>query len=204
MKKNFVSMMAAAAALTLAGSAQAQICAGFPTGDRGMYFGGRIDFPEGQNSMGVEANYNAAGPLGIHGGLDIVSTEDVDDSDVNVYNVGASFEVASLGAMIGPRVSVCPQASIYFSDEEDSGWAIPIGIGLGADLGVPGLPVHGYAIPQLVISHSEVLDENETDFGVRAGATFGFGMFSIGGEVQHVFIDGADPVFGIRGGVRFP
>jgi hypothetical protein len=204
MKRNLVSMMAAAAALTIAGSAQAQICAGFPSSDRGFYFGGRVDFPEGLNSVGAEANYNASGPLGVYGGIDIVSIEDVDDSDSNVFNVGAAFELASVGAMIGPRVSACPQVSFVFSDEEDSGYAIPIGFGLGADLGVPGVPVHGYVIPQLVISHSELLDETDTDFGGRAGAFVGFGMFTIGGEVQHVFVDGADPTFGIRAGIRVP
>jgi hypothetical protein len=204
MKKALVSMMAAAAAVTIAGSAQAQICAGFPSSDGGFYFGGRVDFPEALNSLGVEANYNANGPIGLFGGMDVVSIEDVDDSDFNVFNVGAAFEVASLGAMIGPRVSVCPQASFVFSDEEDSDYAIPVGLGIGADLGVPGIPLHGYAIPQLVISHSNLADETSTDFGVRAGAFFGFGMFTVGGEVQHIFVDGADPVFGIRGGIRVP
>jgi hypothetical protein len=204
MKKTTVSMMAVAAALTFAASAQAQICAGFPAGDGGFYFGGRIDFPEALNSVGVEANYNAPGPIGVFGGMDIVSIEDLDDSDFNVFNVGVSFDLASVGAMIGPRVSACPQVSFVFSDEEDSGYAIPIGFGLGADLGVPGLPVHGYVIPQLVISHDDFLDENSTDFGGRAGAFIGFGMFTIGGEVQHVFVDGADPTFGIRGGIRVP
>jgi hypothetical protein len=204
MNKTLVSMVVAAAALTVAGSAQAQICAGFPSSDRGFYFGGRIDFPKGLNSLGAEADYNASGPLGVFGGIDIVSVDGVDDSDTNVFNVGAAFEIASLGAMIGPRASVCPQASFVFSDEDNSGYAIPVGIGVGADLGVPGMPVHGYVIPQLVISHSDIADETSTDFGGRAGAFIGFGMFTVGGEVQHVFRDGSDPTFGIRAGIRVP
>lgn len=203
MQKKIVFGMAAALSL-VAGAAQAQICAGYPTGMAGFYFGARADFPEGLNSAGVEAAYNFAGPLAIQGGMDIVSVEDVDDSDANVFNIGASLDVASLGAMIGPRVSVCPQARVVFSDEEDSDMAIPIGLGIGGDLGVPGTAISAYAIPQLVIFRTEVLDETETetDFGFRGGVNVGFGIFSIGGEVQHIFVDEADPVFGIRAGIR--
>lgn len=194
---------AAAATFALAGSAQAQICAGFPSSDRGFYFGGRADFPEALDSYGVEANYNASGPLGVYGGLDVVSVEDLDDSDVNIFHVGAAFEVASLGAMISPAVSVCPNVEVQFSDEDDSGQVIPIGIGFGGNFGTPSMSVHPYVNPQLVIFNSGGDDsETETEFGARAGIMLGVGMFSVGGEVRHYFIDEADPVFGIRFGVR--
>lgn len=201
MKKSV--LLAAAATFALAGSAQAQVCAGYPSSDRGFYFGGRADFPDELNSLGVEANYNAAGPLGVYGGLNVVSVEDLDDSDFNIFFVGAAVEVAALGAMLGPQVSVCPNVEVQFSDEDDSGQVIPIGIGFGGSLGTPGVAIHPYVNPQLVIIRSGGDDsETETEFGARAGVMLGIGMFSVGGEVRHYFIDEYDPVFGIRFGVR--
>ena len=198
MKKSV--LLAAAATVALAGSAQAQICAGYPSSDRGFYFGGRADFPDGGDSFGVEANYNASGPLGVYGGLNVVSTEGVDDSDVNVFFVGAAFEVASLGAFIGPEISVCPNIEVNFSDEDNSGQVIPIGLGFGGSLGTPGVAIHPYVNPQFIIFRFD--DDTETEFGGRAGVMLGIGMFSVGGELRHVFVDGADPEFGIRFGVR--
>ncbi|HLM68886.1 MAG TPA: hypothetical protein VK358_15210, partial [Longimicrobium sp.] len=129
-------LLAAAATVALAGTAQAQACAGFPSSDRGFYFGGRADFPEGGDSYGVEAAYNAAGPLSVFGGLNVVSA-DGSDEDVNVYRAGAAFEIASLGLMIGPRVSVCPVAEVsWFSENDVTALQIPIGVGIGAELGL--------------------------------------------------------------------
>jgi hypothetical protein len=196
-------LLAALATVALTGTAQAQICAGFPSSDRGFYFGGRADFPDALDSFGVEANYNVAGPLGVYGGLNVVSVEDVDDSDFNVFHVGAAFEVASLGAMIGPEVSVCPNIEVQFSDEDDSGQVIPIGIGFGGSLGTPGMAIQPYVNPQLVIFRSGGDDsDTETEFGARAGVMVGVGLITVGGEVRHYFIDDADPTFGIRVGIK--
>lgn len=196
-------LFAAAATVALAGTAQAQICASYPSSDRGFYFGGRADFPEAIDSYGVEANYNASGPLGVYGGLNVRSLEDVDDSDVNIFNVGVAFEIASLGAMIGPQVSVCPNIEVQFTDDSDEGQIIPIGLGIGGSLGTPAVAIHPYVNPQLIIFRSGGDDsDTETEFGARAGVMLGFGMFSVGGEVRHYFIDESDPVFGIRFGVR--
>jgi hypothetical protein len=209
MKKSV--LMAAAATFALAGSAQAQVCAGFPSSERGFYFGGRADFPEGGDSYGVEAAYNAAGPLSVFGGLNVVSAEDTDDDEsVNVYRVGAAFELASVGMMLGPQFSVCPTAEVNWASEDDvTLMQIPIGVGIGANLGLPAGPaLSAYAVPALVVSRLDVPDdsgfddETETDFGIRAGVNVGFGIISVGGELQHVFVDEADPVFGIRFGVR--
>jgi hypothetical protein len=196
-------LLAAAATVALAGSAGAQICVGYPSSDRGFYFGARADFPEDLNAFGVEANYNASGPLGIYGGLNVISAEGVDDSDFNIYHVGVAFEVASLGAFIGPEVSVCPNVEVRFTDEDDGGQVIPIGIGFGGSLGTPVVAIHPYVNPQLLILRTGGDDsETETEFGVQGGVMLGIGMFSIGGELRHVFIDEADPTFGIRFGIR--
>jgi len=210
--KKTAGFLAAVATVALAGTAQAQVCAGFPTGDRGLYFGGRADFPEGGDSYGVEANYNASGPLGVYGGLDVVSADGGGD-DENIYRAGLAFEIASLGLMIGPRVSACPVVEGKYASEEGLGSVlqVPIGLGIGANLGLPLLPsLAGYVQPQFVVTHINVdedipllEDETETDFGIKAGVMAGFGLISVGGEVQHVFVDGADPVFGVRVGLRF-
>ena len=201
--KKAAGLLAALATVALAAPAQAQICAGYPSSDRGFYFGGRADFPEDLDSFGVEANYNASGPLGVYGGLNVVSIEDLDDSDFNVFFVGAAFEVASLGAIIGPEVSVCPNVEVHFSDEDDSGTVIPIGLGIGGSLGTPGVAIHPYVNPQLFIINTGGDDsETETEFGGKAGVMLGIGMFSVGGEVQQIFVDDSDPVFGIRFGIR--
>jgi hypothetical protein len=193
-------LLAAAATVALAGTAQAQICASYPSSERGFYFGGRADFPEGGDSFGVEANYNAAGPLGVYGGVNVLSIEDVDDSDFNVYFVGAAFEMANLGAFIGPQISVCPNIEVQFTDDDDQGQIIPIGLGFGGSLGTPGVAIHPYVNPQLIIFRGN--GNTETEFGARAGVMLGIGMFSVGGELRHYFIDEVDPEFGIRFGLR--
>ena len=211
--------LAALAAVTVASTAQAQVCAGYPTGDRGMYFGGRADFPEDLNSFGVEANYNFSGPLGVYGGLNVISTDNdaaTDESRDELF-AGAAFEIAALGLGIGPRISICPVAEIRNLDQpgDNSYNEIPIGLGIGGSLGVPGIPVHAYVQPQVVISMIETAtaDETETNFGVKAGANIGFGMLSIGGEVRHLFLNDTEDLtagvpgrgetlFGIRVGIR--
>lgn len=206
--------LAAVATVAFASTAQAQICAGFPTNDRGMYFGGRADFPEDVDSYGVEANYNFSGPLGVYAGLNVLSEDgDAEDeeSEDEIYG-GLAFEVASLGLMIGPRVSACPVVEARYIDFEGLGTytQIPIGFGVGASLGIPMLPsASAYVQPQLVITRLNFDDdltdadtETETDFGLKAGANVGFGLITVGGEVRHVFVDEADPVFGIRVGIR--
>lgn len=201
--KKAAGLLAALATVALAAPAQAQICAGYPSSDRGFYFGGRADFPEALDSFGVEANYNASGPLGVYGGLNVVSIEDLDDSDFNIFFAGAALEIASLGAMIGPQVSVCPNAEVHFSDEDDAGFVVPIGLGFGGSLGTPAVAIHPYVNPQLFIIRSGGDDsETETEFGGKAGVMLGIGMFSVGGEVQQIFADDSDPVFGIRVGIR--
>jgi hypothetical protein len=210
--------LAAVATVAFASTAQAQICAGYPTGDRGMYFGARTDFPEDLDSYGVEANYNFSGPLGVYGGLNVISAEDEDegedDESVDELYAGVAFEMANLGLMVGPRVSACLVGEVRNMSEEGVTYnEFPIGLGIGASLGVPGVPVTGYVQPQLVISRIDIdalnIDETDTSFGIKAGANVGFGLISIGGEVRHLFIDEEDlflrdeTTFGIRAGVRF-
>lgn len=214
--KKTAGFLAAVATVALAGTAQAQICAGYPTGDRGMYFGGRVDFPENRDSYGVEANYNFSGPLGVYGGLNIISEEDNaaggDDSRDELF-AGVALEALNLGLMIGPRVSACLVGEIRNIDYGDDTYnEFPIGLGIGGSLGVPGIPISAYVQPQVVISQIDLgtVDDTETNFGIKAGANIGFGLISVGGEVRHLFIEDTDLVgavrnettFGIRAGIR--
>lgn len=217
MKKATAGLLAAVATITLADVAQAQVCAGYPSSDRGFYFGARADFPEDLDSYGVEANYNFSGPLGVYGGLNVISAEEEgeDDDSLDELFLGVALEAPSLGLMIGPRVSACGVGEIRnISEDGDSYTEIPLGIGIGASLGVPGIPVSGYVQPQLIISHVSVEDldsETDTNFGIKAGANVGFGLVTVGGEVRHIFMDeledqiGAfrdETTFGIRVGIR--
>jgi hypothetical protein len=216
MKKSVAGLFAAVATMAFAGTAQAQICAGYPSSDRGFYFGARADFPEDLDSYGVEANYNFSGPLGVYGGLNVLSAEDGEEGEDNstdeLYG-GVAFEAASLGLMIGPRVSACAVGEVRnISEDGDSYTEIPLGVGLGASLGVPGVRAAGYVQPQVVFSMFDFEGEdidNETTFGIKAGATIGLGLVTVGGEVRHLFLDDEDFVgvirdettFGIRVGI---
>lgn len=208
MKRNIVGILAAVAAVGFAQVAEAQICAGFPSSERGFYFGGRMDFPDADvNSLGVEAAYNAAGPLSVFGGLNVLSDDSGEtDETLNQFRAGAAFEVASLGAFIGPQASVCPMAEArWVSESGITIMQIPVGVGLGADLGMPAGPSIGaYVQPQIVFLRVSGLGETITDnnFGVTGGAMVGFGQFTVGAEVRQIFESGSDPVFGIRAGIR--
>lgn len=209
MKKSVVSFSVALVAAAAALPAMAQTCAGYPTGMMGLYFGGRADFPDGLNSFGAEAAFNAPGPLGVHGGVNVVSVEDVDDSAVDVFFVGASLDIASIATpIVGPSVSVCPVAEVAFSEDEGTSTLdVPIGLGIGANLGIPGIAAHGYAQPRVVFSKvdfdSDALDDvSETNFGLKFGAGLGLGLITVGAEVNHIFRDEADPVFAIRAGIK--
>jgi hypothetical protein len=209
MKKSIVGILAAVAVVAVADTAAAQICAGFPASERGFYFGGRADFPQGENtSLGVEAAYNASGPLSVYGGLNVRShDEGTETHTLNEFRAGAAFELASLGAMIGPRVSTCPFVETRWMSEEGlTAMEIPLGLGLGVDLGMPAGPSIGaYVQPQIVffrLSGDGFDTMTENNFGLTGGAMVGFGQVTVGGELRHIFADERDPTFGIRVGIR--
>jgi hypothetical protein len=197
--------VAALAAVVVTTTAQAQLCAGFPAPERGFYFGGRIDFPPSPlNSLGVEAAYNAAGPLSVFGGLNVL-TETDEDGSTNQFRVGAAFELPALGAALGPAVSTCPVVEARWISEGGLTYMeIPIGLGIGYGVTFPPGPAIGaYVRPELVIARLSGGGDSisETDFGITGGAMVGFGMFHVGGEVRHIFRTESDPVFGIRVGI---
>jgi hypothetical protein len=212
MKKASATLVAAALAATVVSTAEAQICAGFPTGDRQFTFGARIDFPEAADQWGVEASYNFMGPLALYGGLNVVSL-DAGGEDQEVFRLGAALEIPSAGASLGAGASVCPVVELNYQELSNGNrFAIPVGLGLGTSLTMgPGVGVMPYVIPQLFITRFDFDDDlplapddrTDTDFGIRGGLLLGFGTFFVGGELNHLFVDnGPDPSFGVRAGIR--
>jgi hypothetical protein len=210
MKKTTLALAMLAA--TLAGSAQAQVCASFPTVDRGFSLGARADFPDELDSFGVEASYNAAGPLSVFGGVNVLSA-DIEDSDSqDVFFAGLAFETPQIAAMMGPRASVCPQVRIDYADTDiGTAMSIPVGLGFAGTFATSpaGPTISPYVIPQVVFSRFDLDDDlggestSDTNFGIRGGALVTFGMFFLGGEANFLAGDNSDTTLGIRAGVRF-
>ena len=211
MKK--ILAIAVLAAATLAGSAQAQVCASYPTVDNGFSLGGRIDFPENIDSFGVEGSYNARGPLSVFAGLDVLSVDVADSESQDVYFAGLAFETPQLASMLGPNFSACPQVRLSYADTDFGSFInIPVGLGLGGTFATSpaGPTISPYVIPQVVFSRfnadgdlGEDAEDSDTNFGVRGGAVVTFGMFYVGGEVNFLAVENSDATFGLRAGVRF-
>lgn len=214
MTKTSVSiLLATLAAASVVGSAGAQICTGFPTGDGQLSIAANaqfVDESEFGDILGVEANYNALGPVSVFGGITIVDGQGVIDN-VNIYSAGLAYELPSLGASVGPSVSICPQLSLSYGAIEDvgSGINVPLGLGIGANLaGGTGVTISPFVVPQVIFSRFEADgpgdddSETSTDLGVYGGMNLGFRNFWVGGTINHVFVGGGDPQFGIRVGIR--
>src|ERR1700741_562637 len=192
MKKTTAGILAALAAVTVASAASAQICVGYPTGDRQFTFGANLQFVDGSDAgdiWGVEASYNAMGPLGFFGGVTFF--DDGEDSEES-FGAGVAWELVSLGAMIGPQVSACPTARFEFLDIEGLGsaLAIPFGVGFGTNVSAgPGFSFGPYIVPLAIWSQFNPDDdtfpgadsESEFDFGFDGGVVLSFGTFFLGG-----------------------
>jgi hypothetical protein len=212
MKK--ILAIAVLAAATLAGSAQAQVCASYPTVDNGFSLGGRIDFPENGDAFGVEGSYNARGPVSVFAGLNVLSLG-VGSEGEDLFFAGLAFETPQLAGLLGPTISACPQVRVEFADFNGVNFLrVPVGLGFGATLATSpaGPTISPYVVPQVVftqVSDDNNNDESETEFGVRGGAVLTLGMFYVGGEVNFIGGDfnitggGSDATFGLRAGVRF-
>lgn len=206
MKKTVSGLAAAVAALVLAGSASAQVCAGFPTTDGQGSIGALANFPSGFDQYGAEGSYNMTGPFAVNAGF-IYSTGGGDN--LNTFRVGAALDVGSfLGNML-PGISICPNVRAdYTSESGVTLWQIPIGLGFGASVpvGSPDMTLTPYVIPALVWQRFDAgagTDVTETDFGIRGGADLNFDRFFLGGMVEWVNQTGSDAVFGVRAGIKF-
>lgn len=211
-----------------AGSASAQICAGFPSAEGQFTAGVGTQFPDGTSFGEIrqfEFGYNVPGPLGVFGALTFVDVDvldndddgDIDDDDDNIANEaiggGIVYEAFSTGGQGGPTVSVCPLASVTYGFIQRGVRAleVPVGVGIGATLGdADGIAISPVVAPRLVYSRliiddafaGESVSESDTNFGVTGDLILSYRAFWVGGTVSHVFVDGADPTFGVRMGFR--
>ncbi|MFL5540726.1 MAG: hypothetical protein ACJ8J0_17170 [Longimicrobiaceae bacterium] len=206
MKKTMSGFAAAVAALVLAGSASAQVCAGFPTTDRQGTVGAFANFPSDFDQYGAEVSYNTSGPFAVNAGF-IYSTADGDN--LNTFRIGAAYDLTPLVGSMLPGISICPNVRAdYTSESGITLWQIPIGLGFGASVpvGSPDMTLTPYVIPALYWQRFDAgagLDDTETDFGIRGGADLNFDRFFLGGMVEWVNQTGSDAVFGVRAGIKF-
>ena len=205
MQKTMSGLAAAVAALVVAGSASAQVCAGFPIADGQGSIGGLATFPSGVDNFGVEGAYNLAGPLSINAGYIRSEETGAGGISLDVFRAGAALDISSAAAGILPGVSVCPNVRADFSSQGGAdSYQIPVGLGLGVSLpvGGPGMSLSPYVVPALYISHTSGFD-TFTDFGIRGGADLSVDRFYFGGTVEWVDVPGSDPEFGVRAGIKF-
>jgi hypothetical protein len=206
MKKTMSGVAAAVAALVVAGSASAQVCAGFPTTDGQGTIGALANFPSGFDQYGAEASYNLTGPLAVNAGF--IYSKDGDEH-LNTFRGGLAFEINSFIGNMLPGISICPNVRADYSSQDGvTVWQVPIGLGFGASLpvGSPDMTLTPYVIPALVWQRFDAgggLDDTETEFGIRGGADLNFDRFFLGGMVEWVNNTGSDAVFGVRAGIKF-
>lgn len=213
--KKTVFAMAAVAGVALASTAQAQICAGFPTRENQGEIHALANFPSDIDQFGVEGSFNFAGPFSASAGYIYSKEQGTGGDHLNTFRVGAALDITSYVGGILPGLSVCPNVRADFSSQNGVDlYEIPVGLGLGLSLplGAPDVTLTPYAIPALVITRfsipdplnpSDNISDTSTDFGVRGGADVNFDRFFLGGTVEWVNRTGQDPVFGVRAGIKF-
>jgi len=204
MKATWSIATAAAALLLAAGSAGAQVCAGFPAAEGGGTVGGLANFPSGYEQYGVQGDYNSEGPIAFNGG--ILGAFD-NGSSLFTLRGGVAFKLDSIARVHG--LSLCPNLRVDFSSRSGfTLWQVPIGFGIGATLplGEGGTALTPYVIPALVwqqLSGGTGNSVSESDFGLRGGTDLNFGRFYLGGTAEWVQATGTKVMFGIRGGAKF-
>ena len=212
MKKTMSGFAAAVAALVVAGSASAQVCAGFPIAGGQGSVGGLASFPSGVDNFGVEGAYNFTGPLALNAAYIRSEETGAGGGSLDVFRAGAALDISSgTGGML-PGISVCPNVRADFTSQDDvDAYVIPVGLGLGASLplGSRDMTLSPYVIPAAYFSHISGdlggihVSDSSTDFGIRGGADLSVDRFYFGGTVEWVDGSGNDPVFGVRAGIKF-
>ncbi|MFL5383184.1 MAG: hypothetical protein ACJ8GN_11755 [Longimicrobiaceae bacterium] len=218
MRKTTMSGFAmAAAALLAAGSASAQVCAGFPTTDGQGTIGALANFPTGFNEYGAEGSYNFTGPLAVNAGY-IYS--DTNDNHTNTFRGGVAFDVATAPGNFRSTVSICPNVRADYASRDGTfhvtRWQVPVGLGVGTStpLGGPGTNLTLHIIPALYWTHVRAESDDfpefggtqtDTNFGVRAGFELNFDRFYLGAISEWVdpFDSQSEAVVGVRAGVKF-
>ncbi|HVG43121.1 MAG TPA: hypothetical protein VM890_00270 [Longimicrobium sp.] len=219
MQKTMSGIAAAVAALMVAGSASAQVCAGFPTNDGQGTIGALATFPSDFDQYGVEGSYNLTGPLAVNAGYIYSKGHDDDsvdeeDDNLNTFRGGLALDLSTFVGNLLPGISLCPNVRADYTTEDGvTLWQVPIGLGFGASLpvGGPDMTLTPYVIPALVWTRADIgggIDDSETNFGIRGGADLSFDRFYLGGTVEwvdapHPFNGQTKAIFGVRAGFKF-
>jgi len=208
MKKTTCTIAAAVATLLAAGSARAQICAGFPIADNQGSVGLLADFPSGVNDFGVEGAFNFRGPFSANAGYIRSEETGAGTGHLDTFRVGAAFDISGYTAGFLPGVSICPNARADFASQDGvDSYLIPVGLGLGVSVpvGSPGMSLSPYVIPAIYFIHlSDGTDSfSDNKFGIRGGADVNVDRFYFGGTIEWINAEGSDAVFGVRAGIKF-
>jgi hypothetical protein len=211
MKKTMTGLAAAVAALVVAGSAAAQVCAGFPTTDGQGTIGALVNFPTGLDQYGAEASYNFAGPLAVDAGF---LRSNGGEDHLSTFRGGVALELPAFAGNFRSTGSICPSVRADYTSEDDfTIWQVPIGLGVGASvpLGSSGVHLALHIIPAVVWSRVHVdafsgFEEttiDDTNFGVRGGAALSYNRFYLGVISEWMDVPESDAVVGVRAGIRF-
>lgn len=178
----------------------AQSCIGFGNGPGQVAVALTTSFPTGGNTFGAEAGYNFA-PLSAYAGF---SVDTSGENDRTAAGGGVALEVPGLAAALPIPVQACPTAAIRFDNiDVTDAYSIPIGLGLGTTLGVEGLSLSPYVIPQLSIFRGAG-GARDNIFLLEAGALVGLpANFYAGVQINRLFREEADSVLGLKAGVTF-
>lgn len=199
--KTVVTLVAALSLATTADAA-AQLCAGFPTNRDQGTIEALGQFADGGESYGARASFHG-GSAAMFGGVDF-SDAGIGDDGAELYSFGLAVGTRSETDL---RFSSCGVAQIRYSESDGASLLqLPVGIGLATDTATgPGSLASVYAIPAVYYSRVDLggLTDDSFDAGVLGGVVLTLDRVFLGGTVEHVFEDGAEPVFGIRAGIRF-
>jgi hypothetical protein len=184
---------------------QAQACVGFGNTAGQVAAAFTTSFPTGGNAFGVEAGYNFVGPLAVFGGISVNRPDSDLVEDFTSAGAGVAFDLPALGAVFPIPVQACPTVAIRFANIDVTDfYSIPIGIGFATTLPVgEALALSPYIIPQINLFRGPG-GAGRSDFLLELGALLGFaGNFYAGANVNRLFLEEAESVFGLKIGVVF-
>lgn len=184
----------------------AQACIGIPQGT-GSAILASLSFPSNATGFTASGVMSAGESLYASANAGVVAPDIEGVENMTVLGADVAYEVPSLLE----TASVCPTAGLGYSTLGGmSALSIPLGVGVGTTLPMDetgATTLSPYFAPGFVWSRVTVdgVDGSASDtfLALNAGATVGFGQILAGAFIGKTFQDGAEAVFGIRGGFAF-
>jgi hypothetical protein len=209
-RKNTLSAVAFATTLALAlpGQADAQTCAGYPAMPGALAAGASFASPPGGTSLGVEASYNYAGPMGSFAHFNLVTPEG-DGERASIIGAGVSYDIAGFVPAIPTWLSTCPLAAVSVTRVDGTTeFTIPVGVGFGMTIPLvaDAIDIMPFAIPQFVLTRLSVEGATVRDhnFGIGFGALARFANIYAGVTANRDFVEAAEIDLSIRAGLTIP